>query len=229
MSIAIIPARGGSKRIPGKNIKPFAGKPLIAYSIEAALQSGLFDHVFVSTDSSEIAKVAIQFGAEIPFIRSADLADDFTGTDAVVLDALTRIKEKGILAQYVCCIYATAPFVRPADLRRGFDILCSSESCSAFTVTTFPAPIFRALQVNKAEQLEMIWPEYRMKRSQDLPEALHDAGQFYWADIERYLKEKTFWSSDVVPIHLPRYRVQDIDTLEDWEMAEMMFNVQSKS
>lgn len=223
MKVAIIPARGGSKRIPWKNIKSFAGKPLIAYSIEAALQSGLFDHVFVSTDSPEIANVATEFGAEIPFLRSADLADEFTGTDAVVLDSLRRIQEDGIFAKYVCCIYATAPFVLPKDLVKGYELLLTNKACSAFTVTTFPAPVFRSLKANDQKRLEMIWPKYRMTRSQDLPEALHDAGQFYWADVKRYFEEKTFWSTDAVPIYLPRYRVQDIDTLEDWDMAEKMF------
>jgi len=225
MIVAIIPARGGSKRIPGKNIKIFAGKPLIAYSIEAALQSGLFEHVFVSTDSPEIAAVAASFGAEIPFMRPANLADDFTGTDAVILDTLNLIKKNGIIAKYVCCIYATAPLVSPKDLKLGFEILCRNKACSAFTVTTYPAPVFRALKINALDRLEMLWPEYRIKRSQDLSEALHDAGQFYWADVKKYLKEKTFWSDDALPIRLPRSRVQDIDTVEDWEMAERMFSL----
>ena len=225
MKVAVIPARGGSKRIPGKNVKLFAGKPLISYSINAALSCGLFDRIIVSTDSPEIAKVAKQFGAEVPFLRSPELADDYSGTDAVVLDTLKRIEEKNISARYVCCLYATVPFIRPADLKQGYEILRSSGSCSAFTVTTFPAPIFRALQANEMDQLEMIWPQYRMTRSQDLPEAFHDAGQFYWADVEKYLTEKTFWSSDAMPIPLPRYRVQDIDTPEDWKMAEMMFEL----
>ncbi len=229
MIIAVIPARGGSKRIPGKNIKFFAGKPLIAYSIEAAIQSELFDHVFVSTDSPEIARVATEYGAEVPFFRSAELADDFTGTDAVVLDFIERIKEKGIQAEYVCCIYATAPFVQSRDLKKGYIILKESGACSAVSVTTFAAPIFRALKVNSKERLEMLWPEYRLTRSQDLPEAVHDAGQFYWSNVGSFFKEKTFWSSDALPIYLPRYRVQDIDTLEDWKTAEMMFKVHSKS
>ena len=166
---------GGSKRIPGKNIRDFAGKPLISYSIEATRKSGIFDHVFVSTDSPDIARVASEYGAEIPFIRGSDIADDFTGTDAVVFDTLQRITKLGIHADYVCCVYATAPFIRPADLKKGFDILCSCEECSAFTVTTFPAPIFRALKMNEHDTLEMVWAKHRMTRSQDLPECFHDA------------------------------------------------------
>ncbi len=223
--IAIIPARGGSKRIPGKNIKPFAGKPLIAYSIEAALQSNLFEKVIVSTDSDEIAEVALKFGAEVPFLRSKGLAGDFTGTDDVVLDALRRMEDKVGVIDYVCCIYATAPFVRSEDLKTGLDILCSNNAYSAFSVTTYPAPIFRSLKINKENRLEMIWPEYKMARSQDLPEAYHDAGQFYWADAQRFLRLGTFWSYDTLPIRISRHRVQDIDTMEDWVSAEKMFEV----
>ena len=225
MIVAIIPARGGSKRIPGKNIKPFAGKPLIGYSIEAALKSGLFDHVFVSTDSPEIANVATEFGAEVPFLRSADLADDFTGTDAVVLDTLQRIQEDGILAEYVCCIYATAPFVSPKDLNKGYELLRTSKACSAFTVTTFPAPVFRSLKANDRKRLEMIWPEYRMTRSQDLPEALHDAGQFYWMRVEKLLNASATLTENSGAFEISEMEAQDIDHEIDWELAEIKYNL----
>lgn len=225
MKVAIIPARGGSKRIPGKNIKPFAGKPIIGYSIEAAIDSNLFDRIIVSTDSPQIAEVAVDFGAEVPFLRSPDLADDYTGTDAVIVDVLERLAQNNFKATYVCCLYATAPFVEPQDLQRGYSILRESGACSAFTVTSFEAPIFRSLQCNKFGRLKMIWPEYKKSRSQDLLEALHDAGQFYWADVLKYMKERVFWSTDAVPVYMPRFRVQDIDTPEDWEIAEKMFQI----
>jgi pseudaminic acid cytidylyltransferase len=225
VNIAVIPARGGSKRIPEKNIKPFAGKPIIAYSIIAALESNIFDRVIVSTDSSKIASVAEQFGAEVPFLRSKTLSDDFTGTDAVVFDALARIVTTGVTVDYICCIYATAPFIRPQDLQQGFEMLKKSTASSAFTVTSFPYPIYRSLSVNEQGYLKMIWPEHKMTRSQDLPEAVHDAAQFYLAKADRFMKEKTFWTDDVIPIYLPRQRVQDIDTPEDWGIAEKMFSI----
>lgn len=225
MNIAVIPARGNSKRIPGKNIKLFAGKPIISYSINALLESKIFDRVVVSTDSQEIAKIAEKFGAQIPFLRSESLSDDFTGTDAVVLDALERISQNGNIVDYICCIYATAPFISPEDLIKGYEILKQSNAGSAFTVTTYAFPIFRSLLENEKGRLEMIWPENRTTRSQDLPDAVHDAGQFYIAKASHFQKEKTFWSDDAIPIHLPRKRVQDIDTPEDWEIAENMYAI----
>jgi pseudaminic acid cytidylyltransferase len=225
MNIAVIPARGGSKRIPWKNIKLFAGSPMMSYSIKAAFDSKMFDRVIVSTDSEKIAAVARDFGAEIPFLRSKELSDDFTGTDAVVLDTLERLSQTDNREHidYVCCIYATAPFLLPEDLQRGFEVLKQSGAGSAFTVTSFPYPIFRSLRENEAGCLEMIWPEHKNARSQDLPQALHDAGQFYLAKADYFKSEKTFWTKDARPIHQPRQRVQDIDTPEDWEIAEQMF------
>ncbi|BDV43449.1 pseudaminic acid cytidylyltransferase [Geotalea uraniireducens] len=223
MNVAIIPARGGSKRIPRKNIKPFAGKPMIAYSIEAALESGLFERVIVSTDDREIADVARGHGAEVPFIRPAELADDFAGTDAVLLHGLQWLEEHARRPDYCCCIYATAPFVRSEYLRQGFELLCHHQATSAFSVATFPACIFRALKLNDLGRLEMIWPENREKRSQDLGEAYHDAGQFYWVDTGKYLAERRLFSADAVPVQIPRHLVQDIDTPEDWETAERMY------
>lgn len=223
MNIAIIPARIGSKRIPKKNIKNFHGQPIIAYSIQAALETNLFSKVIVSTDSQELADVAISNGAEVPFIRPAELSDDFTGTDAVILHALNWLMEHCEDVQYFCCIYATAPFVKPEYIRKGLELLKRAKATSAFSVTTYPYPIYRSLKVDENGRLKMIWPDYLNVRSQDLSEAYHDAGQFYWADAKKYLFERKFFSQDAVPVVLPRYLVQDIDTDEDWRKAEAMY------
>ncbi|MBW2647155.1 MAG: pseudaminic acid cytidylyltransferase [Deltaproteobacteria bacterium] len=223
--VAVIAARSGSKRIPHKNIKPFCGKPMIAYSIEAAKSAGIFDRIIVSTDSEKIAVTAKEFGAEVPFMRPCELADDHSGTDAVILDALKRIMEDGEAIDYICCIYATAPFVKAEYIIKGYNILRDEHATSCFSVTTYPFPIFRSLKINSQNRLEMFWPEYRETRSQDLQEAYHDAGQFYWTNAKKYLKEKQFYSKDAVPVILPRYLVQDVDTPEDWETAEKMFSV----
>ena len=223
MNVAIVPARIGSKRIPKKNIKIFHGKPIIAYSIQAALETNLFGKVIVSTDSQELADIAISYGAEAPFIRPAELSDDFTGTDAVILHALNWLIKHGEDVQYVCCIYATAPFVSPEYIRKGLELLKNAKATSAFSVTTYPYPIYRSLKINENGRLKMIWPDYLNVRSQDLSEAYHDAGQFYWADAKKYLVERKFFSQDAVPVVLPRYLVQDIDTAEDWQRAEAMY------
>jgi pseudaminic acid cytidylyltransferase len=223
--VAIIPARGGSRRIPRKNIKSFAGKPIIAWSIEAAKDSGMFDRIIVSTDDQEIASVAEKYGAEIPFVRPAELSNDFAETNVVIKHCLQWLAEHGFATDYFCCIYATAPFVRPEFIRRGFYLLKKKEATTAFSVTTFPYPIFRALKINDDDRVEMFWPEHENSRSNDLPEAYHDAGQFYWGNTKRFLTEKKLFSSNSVPVILPRYLVQDIDTLEDWETAEKMCSV----
>lgn len=224
-AVAIIPARGGSKRIPGKNIKPFAGQPIIAYSLQAAKATGLFDNIIVSTDSEEIAQVAREFGAEVPFMRPRDLADDHTGTDKVIIHALHWLMDHGHSVRFVCCIYPTAPLLRAEFIRKGYNLLVENEGTSAFSVTTFPYPIFRALKINEAGMLGMIWPEHLKTRSQDLLEAYHDAGQFYWAKVKQYLLEQSFFSNKAIPVILPRYLVQDIDSVEDWETAELLFEV----
>jgi pseudaminic acid cytidylyltransferase len=228
-TIAIIPARGGSKRIPRKNIRLFAGQPLIAYSIQCAVQSGLFDRVVVSTEDKEIAAVAIRYGAEIPFVRPEHLADDHTCTDDVLIHALhsPTIAEKKY--DYACCIYATAPFIREEYLASGLAILRKTGARTAFTVTTFPYPIMRALYCDPEGRLKMFWPEHRLTRSQDLPEAYQDAGQFYWLDVKKYLQQPRIFSDNSVPIVLPRYLVQDIDTPEDWEVAEQMYHALAQS
>lgn len=224
-AVAIIPARGGSKRIPDKNIKIFAGKPIIAYSIEVAKASGLFDRVIVSTDSERIAEVSKAYGAEIPFLRPKELADDHTGTDAVVLHALEKLSSYGFFSNYVCCIYATAAFIDKSYLQKGYQLISNHDITSVFSVTTFDYPIFRALKINADGNLEMYCPEHHATRSQDLPEAYHDAGQFYWANVLKYQKEKRFFSKDAKPVLIPRQMVQDIDTPEDWINAELMYRV----
>ena len=223
MKIAIIPARGGSKRIPRKNIKHFCGKPMIAWPIEAAKISGLFDHIIVSTDDAEIAEVAKQWGAEVPFMRPAELSDDYVGTGAVVKHAAEwAINNLGEVA-FVCTIYATAPFIKPADLDRGLALLCESDAQIVFTVTSFPFPIQRAVKIDGNGRVAMFQPEHYSSRSQDLEPAYHDAGQFYWARISTVLNQVSAFSSDAIPLILPRHQVQDIDTIEDWQRAELMF------
>ena len=221
--VAIIPARGGSKRIPGKNIKPFAGRPIIAYSIEAALATELFDRVIVSTDSEEIADVALQYGAKVPFIRPPEIADDYTMLPSVLKHALDCLKEHLAPLDYFCCILPTAPFIRPQFIQKGYERLIKKQVSSVISVTTFPFPIFRAFKLRKGGNLEMLWPEHEFTRSNDLEEAYHDAGQFYWLDTEKFFKHQRIFTSDAIPVFLPRYLVQDIDTVEDWKTAEQMY------
>jgi len=228
-SVAIIPARAGSKRIPGKNIKPFNGVPMIARSILAAVKSGLFRRILVSTDSAEIAAVAAEYGAECPFMRPPELADDKTPTAPVLRHALQFLADQGESPNLACCIYATAPFIQIGDLTAGHDIMLRHRCSSAFTVSTFGFPILRALKRNEDGSLAMFWPEYEMTRSQDLPEAYYDVGQFYWIDVARFMAEPKLYCRDSQPIILPRWRVQDIDTPEDWERASLMYKVLSES
>jgi len=223
VKLAVIPARGGSKRIPGKNKKYFCGKPIIVWSIEAALESDLFDKVIVSTDDEEIADISRKAGADVPFLRPDKLADDYTGTLPVVRHAIEWFKKHQYDVQYVCCIYATAPFTRPEDLSTGFQKLVEMGKSYAFSVTSFPFPIQRAVRITEQGVIEAIWPENIGKRSQDLEEAYHDAGQFYWGRPAAFLNEIPIFSPQSVPVVLPRYRVQDIDTQEDWIRAEAMF------
>lgn len=223
MIVAVIPARGGSKRIPRKNIKLFCGKPMIAWSIEAALASGCFDRVIVSTDDQEIAAIARQWGAEVPFMRPASLSDDFTGTIPVIAHAIDAMKREGHSIEFACCIYATAPFVRAQDIQRGLSDLQASDAAYSFSVTSYPFPIQRAIRMTSAGRVEMFQPELFNTRSQDLEESFHDAGQFYWGRAESWAEEKIFFAPHSLPIHLPRARVQDVDTQEDWDRAEWIF------
>jgi pseudaminic acid cytidylyltransferase len=228
MKVAIIPARGGSKRIPRKNIKPFYGKPIIVWSIEAAMDSGCFDRVVVSTDDQEIAEVAKQHGAEVPFMRPKSLSDDFTGTTAVVNHAIEWLNGEGGAVDLACCIYATAPFVRAVDISSGLALLDESGADFSFSVTTFPFPIQRAIKIRNDQRCEMFQPEMFNQRSQDLEEAFHDAGQFYWGKAEAWLKDKMMFSPSAIPYILPRIRVQDIDTMEDWENAEIVYRLMNE-
>jgi pseudaminic acid cytidylyltransferase len=225
MKLAVIPARGGSKRIPRKNIKLFCGKPMIAWSIEAAQQSGCFDQIVVSTDDAEIAEVARQYGAQVPFMRPAQLSDDHTGTTAVMAHAINWLSEQGQQPEQVCCLYATAPFVSADDLRRGLVALTEAGSDYAFSVTSYAFPIQRAIRINATGRVEMLNPEHFNTRSQDLEEVCHDAGQFYWGQAGAWLAGKMIFSPVSVPVLLPRHRVQDIDTAEDWQMAEYLFRI----
>lgn len=225
MNVAIIPARGGSKRIPGKNVKHFLGKPIIAYSIEEALSSGLFDQVLVSTDSEEIAEIAKKYGAKVPFMRPSELSDDYTTTAPVIEHAVQWLQDQGENPAYVCCIYAAAPFIQSKYLAKGYELLRSKDCASSFPVTSFPFPILRASVIKDNGCLEMLWPEYELTRSQDLPEAYHDAGQFYWLNVKKFLSEKKIYPVDSRPVIMPRHLVQDVDTLEDWVRAEYMYKV----
>lgn len=222
-AVCIILARGGSKRIPDKNIRSFAGKPMIAHSILTARESGLFDHIIVSTDSEAIAAIAREWGAEVPFRRPAELADDFVGSDAAFLHGIIAAEQLFGPMDCACCLYATAPLLRAEYLRQGFSVLCEQRAASVFGVATYPAPILRALKIDDRGRLAWQWPEHAMTRSQDLPQFVQDAGQFYWVEVARFKQHPDTMGDDSLPIVLPRHAVQDIDTLEDWAVAEKLF------
>ncbi|MGR2947295.1 pseudaminic acid cytidylyltransferase [Vibrio vulnificus] len=227
MNIAIIPARGGSKRIPRKNIKLFHGKPMIAYSIQAALNSGCFDRVLVSTDDQEIAMVAKQYGADVPFIRPADISDDHATTMDVMAHAITWCEENGVHVDNVCCLYATAPFLTEEYLQEGLKTL--QQGCEfAFSATSFAFPIQRAIRISDLGAVSMFSPENEQVRSQDLEEAYHDAGQFYWGKKMAFLERKAVFAPHSKVVLLPRNKVQDIDTQEDWDLAEALYEVSKK-
>lgn len=221
----MIPARGGSKRIPRKNIREFAGKPMIAHSIECALRCGAFDRVIVSTDDEEIAETARHFGAEAPFKRPIELSNDHAGTTEVVAHTIDWLKAQNAPPSAVCCIYATAPFVRGEDLLQGLELLKAGHWRYVFAATTFAFPIFRSFRMNAAGGLEMFYPEHFTTRSQDLPEALHDAGQFYWGQPQAWVGRDRIFDHHSTTIMIPRWRAQDIDTPEDWERAQIMWRV----
>lgn len=223
MNIVVIPARGGSKRIPLKNIKPFYGKPMIAWSIETAKACGLFDHIIVSTDDADIARIAVQYGAEVPFERPAKLSDDFTGTGAVVKHALEWCIENIGPVDFVCTLYATAPFIKSQDIITGFELLKGGGCQMTFTVTSFPFPIQRAVKIASDGSVSMFQPENFSARSQDLESAYHDAGQLYWATTNAVLQDLSAFSKIAKAQILPRHQVQDIDTQEDWDRAELMY------
>ena len=225
MKIAVIPARGGSKRIPRKNIRMFCGRPIIAFSISAAKESQLFDQIVVSTDDEEIASVARDCGATTPFIRPNEISDDFTGTNAVVKHAINWFAGQGHDVAYACCIYATAPLIQARFIRDGYDILVGSDAAFAFSVTSYAFPIQRALRLTPDGRVDAMYPEHRMTRSQDLEPAYHDAAQFYWGTARAFLEDAPLFSSRSAGVVLPRFLVQDIDTVEDWEQAELMYRI----
>jgi pseudaminic acid cytidylyltransferase len=220
--LAVIPARGGSKRIPRKNIRQFAGKPMIGYSIELARRSGLFDRVVVSTDDDEICAVAREFGAEVPFTRPSDLADDHTGTTDVIAHAVEWFSARNNPISAVCCIYPTAPFIQSADLNEGLRLLQTGRWRYVFAATRFVAPVYRAFRQTGDGGLEMLFPEHFATRSQDLPDVLHDAGQFYWGKAQAWLNRATVFDRESTVVLIPPWRVQDIDTEEDWRHAEAL-------
>lgn len=222
MNIAVIPARGGSKRIPRKNLRTFAGRPMIAWPIAAAIDSGCFDRIIVSTDDDEIASVAQAHGAEVPFRRPAELSDDHTPTIPVVAHAV-RWQQERAHVERACCIYATAPMLRAADIRAGSTALDAAGGDYAFSVTSYSFPIQRALRIDASGRVAMFQPEHRETRSQDLEEAFHDAGQFYWGRAEAWIAGRPIFAGASTAVRLPRKRVQDIDTIEDWERAELLF------
>lgn len=219
-NVAIITARGGSKRIPRKNIKLFRGKPMIAYSIETALNSRLFEMVMVSTDDNEIAEISKQYGAEVPFIRSKQTADDFTGTTDVMIEVINDLQKTVKQFDNACCIYPTAPFITKQTLEESYKLLIDEKFDSVFPVCAFSYPIQRALQINDSKT-SMVWEENLNKRSQDLPARYHDAGQFYWTNIQEFLKSKKLFTANSGSIILDELQVQDIDNETDWKLAEL--------
>ncbi|MEO8794319.1 MAG: pseudaminic acid cytidylyltransferase [Daejeonella sp.] len=224
-NLAIIPARGGSKRIPRKNIKFFLGKPIIAYSIEAAIRSELFDEVMVSTDDEEIAEIAGSYGAKVPFLRSFENASDFSTTVEVIFEVLNCYKKQQIQFENGCCIYPTAPLINADRLKQGSELLEKGKFNTVFPVVEFSYPIWRSLKLRGNEKAEMFWPENLNKRSQDLEPAYHDAGQFYWFNCNTIAKEQNLFNGNSAVIRLNEMEVQDIDTMNDWRLAEMKYKI----
>ena len=223
MKIALIPARGGSKRIPRKNIRPFAGKPMIAYAIDAAHKSGAFDHIIVSTDDDEIAAIAKDHGAELPFRRPPELADDMTPTDPVIQHAIVACARAGIIATHVCCIYPGVPMIDPDDLLKARDLLMAAGGEGyAFPVARYPSPIQRALRRDENSRVNPFDASHAATRTQDLEPAYFDAGQFYWGSVAAWNAEGSAHRGGYT-LTLPEWRVVDIDTLDDWERAERLY------
>ena len=229
MNVAIIPARGGSKRIPRKNIREFAGQPIISYSIRAARQAGIIDQIIVSTDDEEIASVARDFGAEIPFVRPPEISEDYSGTNEVVAHAISWLVSNGAKLNAVCCIYATAPLIEATDIASGYEVLTSGNWNYVFSATTYAFPVYRAFKLDGGEQISMLWPEHQTTRSQDLPDTYHDAGQFYWGKPQAFLDSLPIFDKHSTIVRVPRHRVQDIDTFEDWAHAEALYAALSDS
>lgn len=224
-NIAIIPARGGSKRIPKKNIKPFLGKPIIEYSIATALASKLFERVIVSTDDEEIAEVAKAAGAEVPFLRSHENSNDFASTTEVLIEVIKRLGQLGLSYTYLCCIYPTAPLINSEKLKKGYEMLTQLNYDTVFPVCQFSYPIHRALELEVSGKAKMIWPENENKRSQDLNPAYHDAGQFYWANTQTILAKRKLFTDNSASLIFSDLEVQDIDNESDWILAEMKYRL----
>ncbi|MCX6762610.1 MAG: pseudaminic acid cytidylyltransferase [Candidatus Moranbacteria bacterium] len=222
--LAIIPARGGSKRIPRKNIKDFLGKPIIAYSIETAIKSNLFDEVMVSTDDQEIAEVAKKYGAKVPFMRSEKNSNDHAITADVIEEVLAGYKENSTQFDIFCCIYPTAPLITESILKKGLDLLIEKKFDSVFPVVKYNHPIQRALRISESK-VEMIWPENIHKRSQDFSASYHDSGQFYWMWTDKLLENKKLFGENSGAVVLDDSLVQDIDNEEDWKMAELKYQI----
>ncbi|XQW85877.1 pseudaminic acid cytidylyltransferase [Thalassotalea piscium] len=229
MNVAIIPARGGSKRIPRKNIKDFFGKPMIAYSIEAAKKSGCFDRIIVSTDDQEIADVALKYGAEIPFIRPSNISDDHATTIDVIQHAIHWLENENINVNNICCIYATAPFIEISSILKGLELMENNTLDYVYCATEYSFPIQRAFYLQDDGKVKMFQPEHFNTRSQDLTKAYHDAGQLYWGSIEAYKNGLPFFSKNTMPIILESSKVQDIDTPSDWIRAEQIYSLNSHS
>ncbi len=226
MKIAIIPARGGSKRIKKKNIRKFNGRPIIFWAIKAAKESGLFDKIVVSTDSTEIAEIAKRFGAEIPFIRPDNISDDFSPTIDVIAHTIDSIEDKDKL-EYACCIYPCSPFLQKEDLKKAFNLLVKSNSDYVYPVTEFPPPPQRSLRMNEESNLSFTYPENEMKRTQDFETLYHDAGQFYWGKKSAWVNKINMHSSGI-GLPVPNWRVIDIDNEEDWKRAELLFQIMDR-
>lgn len=222
-NICIIPARGGSKRIPRKNIKNFLGKPIIAYSISEALNSGLFEEVMVSTDDNEIANIAIELGASVPFLRSLKNSNDFATTADVILEVISKYSERGLIFDHICCCYPTAPFISISRLIEGFELLKLDQVDTVFPITSFDYTIWRSLKENADGYLSFNWSEFESKRSQDLPTAFHDAGQWYWFKCNSFIKHKKIVSPYSKGVILNSLEVQDIDNIHDWKIAELKY------
>ncbi|MBD5349214.1 MAG: pseudaminic acid cytidylyltransferase [Bacteroides sp.] len=223
--LAIIPARGGSKRIERKNVRPFDGLPIIAYSIRAALSAGCFEKVMVSTDDEEIAEVARKYGAEVPFMRSTATADDYATTADVISEVLRRYRQEGFEFDAVCCLYATAPFVTAARLCEGAAIIENGNAKAAFTCVAYSYPTQRCLVIGADGCVSMKYPQYAKSRSQDLERTYHDAGQFYFCSVAEFEKYGTLWVPDTFPVLLPELEVQDLDTPTDWKIAEIKYRL----
>ena len=224
-NLCIIPARGGSKRIPRKNIKDFLGKPIIAYSIQTALDSNLFDEVMVSTDDEEIAEIGIKYGANVPFLRSAESSNDYASTADVLLEVLHNYAEMNKEYSAACCIYPASPLISVQSLSDSFKLLVANKVDSAFPVCQFSYPIWRALNLNNENKIGMIWPENESKRSQDLPSAFHDAGQFYWFTTKKFIDTPHILTGNSGAIVLDELHVQDIDSITDWKIAEIKYKL----